>query len=62
LPTTPWKMTFSVVRYWMTVSKQLLGGVETVTKGPRQVAEGLMERNIIDGLLHTLVGVMDAAV
>jgi hypothetical protein len=55
-------MTFSVVRYWMTVSKQLLGGVETVTKGPRQVAEGLMERNIIDGLLHTLVGVMDAAV
>jgi hypothetical protein len=55
-------MTFSVVRYWITVSKQLLRGVETVTKGPRQVAEGLMERNIIDGLLHTLVGVMDAAV
>jgi hypothetical protein len=55
-------MTFSVVRYWMTVSKQLLGRVETVTKGPRQVAEGLMKRNVIDGLLHTLVGVMDAAV
>jgi hypothetical protein len=55
-------MTFSVIRHCVTVSKQLLGGVKTVVRGPREIAEGLIDRKVTDGLLDTLVPVLETVV
>jgi hypothetical protein len=39
-----------------------LGGVKTVVRGPREIAEGLIDRKVTDGLLDTLVPVLETVV